>query len=176
MPRTVQRPILAQPDARALLAATRVDPLLHAAVSVMLMAGLRPTEAARLTVADYAPGDEPRLRVVGGRHIQIARSAAVAMDAYLASQEAEPGEPLLLGLQENLPQLVRRAAEQVGVQAGVHSLRRAAIAAALEDNPPHSHIEAYFGINKALDRKALTPLPEGYDAGMAATLEAAFGF
>jgi integrase len=169
------RPALSEGDARALLAETSADPLVHAAVSLMLLAGVRSTEVVRLAVVQYEPGPAPRLDVLGGRRIRIAPSAARAVDTYLASQDAEADEPLLLGVQGSLAKLVRRAADRAGVQAGVHSLRRAAIHAALADGAPPSHIEPYFGISKALDAKALVALPEGYDAAMARTLEAAFG-
>jgi integrase len=172
----LDRPVLSVPDARSLLAETQADPLLYAATSLMLMAGARPMEATSVTVADYQPGAEASI-LLGRRRIRIAPTAARAVDAYLVTQDADPAEPLLLGLQDVgvLPRLMRAAAERAGVPAGVHSLRRAAIAAALEDGAPPAHIEAYFGIEKALDRKALVPLSAGFDAGMAATLEAAFG-
>jgi integrase len=169
------RPVLSEAEARALLAETVADPLVHAAVALMLMAGVRATEVGRLTVAQYEPGPTPRLDVLGDRRIRIAPSAARAVDAYMASQQAAADEPLLLGVQAHLAKLVRRAAGRARVEAGVHSLRRAAIYAALADGAPPTHIEAYFGIPKRLDAKALTALPEGYDLAMARTLEAAFG-
>lgn len=177
----LDRPALSVDDARMLLAETRQDPLLHAAASLMLLAGARPQEAAEATIADYEPGTEPRIwlgqRWVTQRQVCIAPAAARALDEYLATQDADPEEPLLLGLQRvnTVHDLVRRAGVHAGVDAGAHSLRRAAIAAAWEDGAPAGHIEAYFGINKAVDPKALTSLPDGYDAAMARTLEAAFG-
>jgi integrase len=177
----LDRPALSLPDAQALLAETRQDPLLYAATSLMLFAGARPQEAAEATIADYEPGVEPRIwlgqRWVTQRQIRIAPAAAHALDEYLATQDADPEEPLLLGLQRvnTMHDLVRRAALHAGVDAGAHSLRRAAIAAAWEDGAPASHIEAYFGISKALAPEALTALPDGYDAALARTLEAAFG-
>lgn len=172
----LDRPALSTDEARVLLAETRKDPLLYAATSLMLLVSARRMEVIAASVGDFTPGVEPRLRL-DRRDIRIATSAARAVEGYLATQDAAPDEPLLLGLQEvgALPRLLRAAAGRAGVDARVHSLRRAAIGAALEDGAPPSHIEAYFGISKALDRKALVPLREGYDAAMARTLEAAFG-
>lgn len=172
----LDRPVLSTDEARALLAETRPDPLLEAAVALMLFVGARPMEAIAASVADFTPGAESQLRL-GRRRIRIAPSAARALEGYLPTQDAAPEEPLLLGLQEvgTLPRLLRAAAGRAGVEAGMHSLRRAAIGAALDDGAPPLHLEAYFGIDKALDRKALLPLRDGYDAAMARTLEAAFG-
>lgn len=172
----LDRPALSTDESRVLLAETRQDPLLHAAASLMLLVGARPMEAIAASVGDFTPGAEPRLRL-GRRDIRMAPSAARAVEGYLATQVTAEEEPLLLGLQEvgTLPRLLRAAAGRAGVEAGVHSLRRAAIGAALEDGAPPRHLEAYFGIDKALDRKALVPLPDKYDLAMARTLEAAFG-
>ncbi|MFF1343939.1 hypothetical protein ACFVYT_39980 [Streptomyces sp. NPDC058290] len=170
----LDRPVLSAPDARALLAETKPDPLLYAATALMLLAGARPMEVVALKVAHYAPGAEPHL-LLGERRIRIPGTAARAVDDYLATQDADHGEPLLLGVQDlGGPRLLRTAAGRAAVQAGVHSLRRAGIAAALEDGAPPHHIEAYFGISKPLDRKALVPLREGYDPAMARTLKVAF--
>jgi integrase len=172
----LDRPILSASEAQALVAETREDPLLYGAAVLMLLAGARPLEVTEAKVADYQPGSWSRL-LLGRRGVCIAPTAARALDAYLATQDAGPEEPLLLGLQTVgvLPRLLRRAAKRAGVEVGIHMLRRAAIAAAWEDGAPPSHIEAYFGISKALDAKALVALPKGYDAAMARTLEAAFG-
>lgn len=176
----IGRPILPTADARALLAGTRDsdDQLLHAAVSLLLLAGLRPGEAEELRVRDYTPGVAPQLRVGGAarhRQIRLAPSAAGALDLYLAGQDAEPEEFLLAGLQRVLlVQLVRRAAKHIDVEAGVADLRQTAIAAALEDGAPVHHVRTYFGVPKAPGRKDLLVVPGGYDAGIAAALEAAF--
>lgn len=176
----VDRPVLSTPDARALLTHTRDsdDPLLHAAASLLLLAGLRPREVEELHVADYTPGAEPQLSTGSPgspRRIRLAPSAAGALDLYLAGQDTEPEEPLLMGLQPVfLVQLVRRAAEAAGVSVGAPGLRQAAIAAALEDGTPVPHIQAYFGLGKTPGRRELVPVPEGYDAGIAAVLEATF--
>ena len=170
----LDRPTLSAEDACRLLAECRQDAALYAGVSLMLLAGLRPGEVDRLTVADYEPGPEPCLDV-DGRRIRIAPSAARALDAYLGLEDTEPGEPLLMGVQGHLQMLASHAAARADVRARVHDLRRAAMNAVLEDGAPMAHIEAYFGIGKALDREGLVPLPEGYDAAVARSLEAAFG-
>ncbi|WP_412079059.1 tyrosine-type recombinase/integrase [Streptomyces xanthophaeus] len=175
----LDRPTLSADEARALLAETREDLPLYAAVSLMLFAGARPGEAGGATVADYEP-KSARIwlgqRWGGLRQVRIAPSAARAIDTYLAAQDADPEEPLFLGLQgaNELPNLVRWAALRAGVDAGVHSLRQAAIAAALYDGAPVSHIEAYFGIGKWVDPVQPAGVPEGYDAAMARSLEVAF--
>ncbi|MFE2164905.1 hypothetical protein ACFXB3_07495 [Streptomyces sp. NPDC059447] len=177
----LDRPALSVPDAQQLLAETREDPLLHAAASLMLFAGARPTEVNEAKVTDYAPGAAARIwlgrRWEGLRQICIAPSAVHAIDAYLATQDADTEEPLFLGVQQahTLSNLIRGAAVRAGVDAGVHSLRQAAIAAALYDGTPVSHIEAYFGVGKWVDPVQPAGLPEGYDVAMARTLETAFG-
>ncbi|MEU8839908.1 hypothetical protein AB0D97_12375 [Streptomyces roseus] len=177
----LDRPALSVDEARVLLAETRQDPLLHAAASLMLLVGARPREVGEAVVSDYEPGESARIwlgrRWGGLRQVRIALSAARAIDAYLTTQDADPDEPLFLGLQEasTLTNLVRRAAVRAGVDAGVHSLRQAAIAAALYDGAPVSHIEAYFGIGKWVDPVRPAGVPEDYDMAMARTLEAAFG-
>ncbi|MBT2477668.1 hypothetical protein [Streptomyces sp. ISL-94] len=177
----LDRPTLSVSDASALLAETRSDALLHAAASLMLLAGARPQEVSEARVADYQPGAEPRIwlgqRWISLRQIRIAPAAARAIDEYLATQDTDPEEPLLIGLQSvnEVHNLVRLAAVRAGVDAGAHSLRQAAIAAALYDGAPPRHIEAYFGMNKSLDPVQPAGVPEGYDVAMARTLEAAFG-
>lgn len=176
----LDRPALSIDEACALLAETRQDPLLYAAVSLMLLAGARPREVADATVADYEP-EAARIwlgrRWGGLRQIRIAPSASRTINAYLAAQDTDPEEPLLLGIQgtSTLHNLLRRTTVRAGVDAGVHSLRQAAIAAALYDGAPVSHIEAYFGIGKFVDPVQPAGVSEGYDAAMARTLEAAFG-
>ncbi|KIF07516.1 hypothetical protein PL81_01515 [Streptomyces sp. RSD-27] len=172
----LDRPILSAVEARLFLAATREDPLLYTAAALMLLVGARGGEVTALTIADYEPGTESRL-LLEGRRIRIAPTAARAVDAYLAKQEAAPEEPLLPGLQKTgvLPRLLRRAADRASVEMRMYDLRRAAVAAAWEDGAPSAHIHAYFGVGKALASNAQVPLPEGYDAAMARTLEAAFG-
>jgi integrase len=177
-PPLVQRPILSGADGRAVLAATRDDPLVHASTALMLLAGLRPGEVSDLQVRDYEAGEQ-RLTVGGARRprtIRIAPSAADAVDTYLEGQDAAPGEPLLLaGLQGvKVVTLFSAAMRRAGVDARVHDLRRAAMAAVLEDGAPVQHLEAYFGITKSTARKDLTPVREGYDEGIAALLEAEF--
>lgn len=166
------------PLSRAALAAISDVPL-HAAATLMLLAGLRPGEVRRLRVLDWTPGVEPRLTVRSDRRertIRIAPSAASTLDAYLEGQNAELGEPLLLGLEHSwsMRRLFRDAMQQAGLDVDVLDLRRAAMAVALEDGTPMQHMEAYFGMSKTETRKDLTPVPDGYDAGIAAVLEAEF--
>lgn len=110
----------------------------------------------------------------------MACSVAAAVDAYLEGQETEPGEPLLLGLRPGgrdqfLPQVFRNAMRRADLDVSVHDLRRAAVAAVVDDGTPVRHVEAYFGISKTgSDRKDLVPLRNDYDRGIAATLEQAF--
>ncbi|MFD8389875.1 hypothetical protein ACFV2N_11900 [Streptomyces sp. NPDC059680] len=56
MIKAVERPILRATLARATLAATHDDPLLYAAASLILLAGLRSSEVGQLLVHDWAPG------------------------------------------------------------------------------------------------------------------------
>ncbi|WP_329167129.1 site-specific integrase (plasmid) [Streptomyces sp. NBC_01717] len=165
--------------AREALAATADDVLLQAGTRLMLVAGLRRGEVQALQVRDWQPGEDPRLTIRDGcceRTIRIAPSAAVLLDGYRAGQTADADEPLLLGLEREgaLPRLFGNAMRRAGLKVGVHDLRHAAIAAALEDGTPMSHIEAYFGLEKAETRKDLMPVREGYDRGIAAALEASF--
>ncbi|MFK0045549.1 hypothetical protein ACIQU4_15750 [Streptomyces sp. NPDC090741] len=177
----LDRPALSVDEARVLRAETCRDLLLYAATSLMLLGGARPREVGEAVVSDYESGGAARIwlgrRWGGLRQVCIAPSAARAIDAYLTTQDADPDEPLFLGLQETstLHDLVRWAAVRAGVDAGVHSLRQAAIAAALYDGAPVSHIEAYFGIGKWVDPVRPAGVPEGYDVAMARTLEAVFG-
>ncbi|MFF7411695.1 tyrosine-type recombinase/integrase [Streptomyces lydicus] len=176
-PPLLQRPILSGADGRAVLAATRDDPLVHASAALMLLAGLRPQEAVELRVRDYSPG-ERRLCVGGARRprtIRIAPSAAAAVDTCLEGQDAAPGEPLLAGLQGvKVVTLFSAAMRRAGLDARVHDLRRAAMAAVLQDGAPVQHLEAYFGIAKPPGRKDLVSVREGYDEGIATVLEAEF--
>lgn len=185
MVKAAVRPMLSASTARAALAATEDDLLLHAASSLLLLAGLRSGEATTLVVEDWQPGDDPRLAVRGlrtapDRTIRVAPTAAAAVDAYLAGQDAEPGEPLLLGLRPGgrgqfLPALFRDAMLRAGLEVSVHDLRRAAVAEVVADGTPVGHVEAYFGISKADEgRKDPAPLRDGYDRGIAAVLEQAF--
>ncbi|WP_329330702.1 tyrosine-type recombinase/integrase [Streptomyces sp. NBC_01454] len=176
-PPLLQWPTLTSAEGRAVLAATRDDPLVHASAALMLLAGLRPQEVSELRVRDYVLG-ERRLHVDGVRHpriIRIAPSAAAAVDAYLEGQDADPGEPLLVGLQGvkrvTLFAAAMRAAE---LDVRAHDLRRSAMGAVLEDGAPVQHLEAYFGITKSASRKDLVPVRDGYDEGIAAVLESAF--
>lgn len=181
MTTTLGRPPLTAPTARAALDATKGDVLLHAGTSLMLLAGLRPSEAVGLLVRDWAPGDDPRLTVRTERRqrtIRIAPTAAAVIDAYLGDQETEPDEPLLLGLKVGaiphlLHQVFAEAMRRADLDVRVHDLRRTAMAAVLEDGAPVAHIAAYFGLSKLLEQK--TPPPqEGYDVGIAAILETTF--
>lgn len=172
-------PSLSTEVARAAVAATRHDLVLHAGTSLMLLAGIRRGEAQRLRVRDWQPGEDPGLTIRDGyqeRIIRIAPSAVTALNGYLATQDSEPNEPLLLGLEREgvLPRLFGNAMRRSGLSVRVHDLRRAAIVAALEDGTPMAHIEAYFGLSKAEERKDLAPVREGYDRGIAATLETTF--
>jgi integrase len=180
MTRTLTRPILSTPAARAVLAATTEDPLLHAAVSLMLLAGLRPSEARRLLVQDWQPGDDPKVVIrgkVADRTVRVARSTATAVYDCLIGEDTELDEPLLLGLhpQGFLERVFRDVAQEAGLEVAVHDLRRAAMAVVLEDGTPIQHVEAYFGLSMAPGRKDLVGVPDGYDVGIAAVLEAAFG-
>ncbi|MGW2920449.1 hypothetical protein ACWDBF_21660 [Streptomyces angustmyceticus] len=177
--RRARRPPLSATDARAALAAVSDDVELHAAATLMLLAGLRPGEAQRLRVLDWTPGAEPRLTIRSDRRertIRIAPSAASTLDTLLEGENAELGEPLLLGLEGRwfVHRLFRDAMEQAGLDVDVLDLRRAAMAAALEDGTPMRHMENYFGMSKTEPRKDLAPVPDGYDAGIAAVLEAEF--
>ncbi|WP_329143375.1 tyrosine-type recombinase/integrase [Streptomyces sp. NBC_01456] len=176
-PPLLQRPILSGAEGRAVLAATRDDPLVHASAALMLLAGLRPQEVSELQVRDYVLG-ERRLHVGSVRRpriIRIAPSAAAAVDAYLEGQDADPGEPLLVGLQGvKVVTLFSAAMRAAGLDVRAHDLRRSAMAAVLEDGAPVQHLEAYFGITKSASRKDLVPVREGYDEGIAAVLEAEF--
>lgn len=183
MVRAVVRPILPTSVARAAVEATKDDPLLYAASSLMLLAGLRCGEATSLLVRDWSRGKDPKLTVRGlrmpeGRTIRVAPSAATAIDAYLAGEEAEPDEPLLIGLRPNgiphfLPKVFRDAMRRAGLDVSVHDLRRAAEAAVLEDGTPVAHVAAYFGMSKAADEQ-LTLVPDGYNRGIAVVLERTF--
>jgi integrase len=156
---------------------------LYAATSLMLFAGLRCGEATSLLVRDWAPGADPKLTVRGlrppeGRTIRVAPSAAAAIDGYLAGEETEPDEPLLIGLRPNgiphfLPKVFRDAMRRAGLDVSVHDLRRAAEAAVLEDGTPVAHVDAYFGMSKAAGQPPTSP-PEGYDRGIAEVLERTF--
>ncbi|MFJ8208076.1 hypothetical protein [Streptomyces sp. NPDC096033] len=172
----LDRPVLSVTDAQRLLAETQGDPLLCAAATLMLLAGARGGEVTAAAVADYEPAEQSYM-LLGERRICIAPTAARAVNAYLATQDARPEEPLLLGLQRAgvLPRLLRRAADRAGLEMRMYDLRRGAIAAAWEDGAPEAHVNAYFGVGKALAPNALVPLRKGYDVAIARTLEAAFG-
>jgi integrase len=183
MVRILERPLVKPSVARAAVEETRDDPLLYAGVSLMLLAGLRPSEVTSLLVRDWSPGDDPQLTVGGVRRprtIRVAQSAADRIEDYLGDEETAPEEPLLLGLKtQGIPHMVHRVFQdrmqqaQLGVDA--HDLRRAAIATVLEDGAPMQHVEAYFGISKTdLVGKQLVPLRDGYDRGIAAVLEETF--
>ncbi|MFD8865998.1 tyrosine-type recombinase/integrase [Streptomyces sp. NPDC059590] len=166
-------------DARAVFAEVRSDALARAGVALLLLAGLRPGEVEALRVKDYVHGEDGRRLRVGAermpRTIRLAPSAAAALDAYLEGQDTDPEDFLLPELRiPRLVQLVRAAAETAGVQAGVHDLRRAAVAAVVGDGAPVRHVEAYFGMSKVPGRKDLVPVRAGYDAGIIDVLERAF--
>ncbi|MFF8784876.1 hypothetical protein [Streptomyces sp. NPDC015125] len=174
-----RRPLPTTALARAALTAVSGDVELHAAATLMLLVGLRPGEVQRLRILDWTPGVEPRLTIRSDRRertIRIAPSAASALDEHLEGENAELGEPLLLGLEYHwfVHRLFRDAMQQAGLDVDVLDLRRAAMAAVLEDGTPMQHIEAYFGIAKSPGRKDLVPVREGYDEGIAAVLEAEF--
>lgn len=174
----VDRLPLSVPVARAVLPSVEHDPMMYAGAALMLLAGLRPGEVSRLTIADYEPGPEPRVTVDGNRRIRIAPTAAASLDAYLDGQDTEPDEPLLYGFHQRHGDMMRRVfeekTEQARLHVSMHDLRQAAMRAALEDGAPVAHIDAYFGTDKT---RQLDPrdLADGYDAAMARTLEAAFG-
>ncbi|MEV8475968.1 hypothetical protein [Streptomyces sp. NPDC051173] len=171
------RALLTVGDARAVLAQARDDAPVHAAISLLLLAGLRPIEAEALQTADYRP-DTGQLQIRAARRprtIRIAPTAGTALDTCLKTQNTGPGGYLLPGLSSTrFVQLVRGVAAAAGISAGVHDLRHAAIEAVLGDGTPVAHIERYFGLARTRDRKDLTALPEGYDAGIAAVLEQTF--
>jgi integrase len=147
-------------------------------VALLVYAGLRPKEVLELRVRDYAPGVEPRVCVGTLRHprtIRIARAAGATVDAYLASQDTEPDEPLLLGLRDTLlVQRVRAAGREVGAGVGVHDLRRAAVGAALAAGLSVPWVQAYFGMATHPELHDLVPVPEDYDVRVAEALERAF--
>lgn len=175
---TLDRPLLPATDARRVLDATADDPLVHAGVALLVYAGLRPREAMELRVSDYTAGAEPRLRVGTPRcprTIRIAPSASAALDAYLAGQDVEGDEPLLLGLRDTLlVQRVRAAGREVGVGVGVHDLRKTAVGAALAADLPVMWVQSYFGMFTAPEMHDLVPVPEDYDTRVADALETAF--
>ncbi|HMG63267.1 MAG TPA: tyrosine-type recombinase/integrase [Streptosporangiaceae bacterium] len=175
--RTVERPLPTRLDARRVLAETRRDPLLYTSVSLLLFTGVRAGEVTSLAVGDYAPGSR-RLAVGGVRYprtITIAPTAAGALDGYLGGEETAPDEPLLLGMRRGwLYPLLKEAADRAGVTAGMHDLRRAAIAAVIEAGRPADEVQAYFGLSVPLAANALTALPAGWDAQVASSLETAF--
>jgi integrase len=172
-------PILDEDVARAVLAATRGDALLHAGTSLMLLAGLRPSEVRHVLVPDWAPGADPQLTIregIAARSIRIAPSAASALGGYLAGEDAEPDEPLLTGLevQGRLERAFRTAMRRAGLTAGIHDLRRTAVAAVREDGTPPAHTRAYFGFRETWDQPDEVAPREGYDRGIAAMLESSF--
>ncbi|MGW0780285.1 hypothetical protein [Streptomyces sp. NPDC002913] len=172
------RPVLLPEVGRAALAATRGDAAVHVGAALMLLAGLRPGEVSDLLVRDWIPGADPKMTVPGrpGPAIRVAPTAATAVDAYLASQNAELDEPLLVGLErDSLPYLFADAARQAQLTVHAHDLRRAAMAVVLEDGTPVRHLEAYFGASKAPARHGLLPMEEGYDRGIVSVLESTFG-
>lgn len=174
----LERSALSIPVARAVLPSVQHDPMLHAGTALMLLVGLRPGEVSRLTVADYEPGPEARLTVDGDHRICIAPSAAASLDAYLASQDTEPDEPLLFGFDRRhgdmMRQVFTRETKKARLHVSMHDLRQVAMMAALEDGAPVAHIDAYFRVDKS-HRWTTEDLADGYDAAMARTLEAALG-
>lgn len=174
----LDRPIPTAAELTALRNAAEHDPLLHATITLLIYTGARTTEAAELLVRDYAPGAEPALRLgassrSGLRTIRIARTATTALDSYLAGQNTDSDEPLLLGIQNG--QCIRMLHRlSAGRELWAHDLRRAAIAAALADGTPTRFVNAYFGMSKSTDVNSLVGLPDGYDTGIADALDAAF--
>lgn len=172
-------PAIDEDVARAALAATAGDPLLHAGTALMLLAGLRPSEVRHALVKDWTGGDDPRLTIQGKgttRTIRVAPTAAKAVTTYLAGGHAKPAGAFLLGLGAGgrIARLLLRATQQTGLVVSVDDLRRSAVAAALEDGTPPAHLEAYFGLAKPESRKDSAPVREGYDCGIAALLEQTF--
>ncbi|GAB2882188.1 hypothetical protein GCM10027074_58180 [Streptomyces deserti] len=181
--RTVgQKPLLPVSVARAALDATRNDQLLYAGTSLLLLAGLRRDEATGLLVGDWSSGMDPRVTIRQRRQartIRVAATAAAAVDACLEAEEAELDEPLLLGLKSAgnsylLSRLFQGRMRNAGLNVRTHDLRRAAIAAVVQDGTPTVHVEAYFGLSKAALGTQLVPTPEGFDREIAALLEATF--
>lgn len=178
----VGRPPLTPAVARAALAATADDVMLHAAAVLMLLAGLRRGEATGLLVGDWHPGEDPKLTVrsrVQERTIRVAPTVAAAVDDLLAGEDAEPDEPLLLGLKpRGIPFMLHRrfddATKRVSLDAAIHDLRRTAQAVVVEDGTPVTHVGAYFGLHVNVEGEPLVPVPEGYDRGIVQVLEAAF--
>lgn len=146
--------------------AQATDARTRATLGLLLLAGLRVCEVQQLHVADYIP---PRLRVGDRRPrtIAVAPSCAGALEALPLHDG-----PLLLpeASTTRLVTLVRAGARQAGVEAGVHDLRHAAIAAAIDDGTPIAQVQAYFGITRGIP----AGLRQGWDRGVAAGLEAAF--
>ncbi|MGW8679685.1 hypothetical protein ACWGNN_01210 [Streptomyces sp. NPDC055817] len=177
----VGRPPLTSAVARAALAALADDELLHAAGALMLLTGLRRGELTELLVREWHPGPDPKVTVrsrVQERTIRVAPTAAAAVDGLLAGEDAEPQEPLLLGLKPDgipfmLPRLFGAAMKRAGLDVTAHDLRRTAQAVVIEDGAPMAHVNAYFGLAKFED-KPLVPVPEDYDRGIIQVLEAAF--
>ncbi|MDX2702133.1 tyrosine-type recombinase/integrase [Streptomyces sp. PA03-6a] len=165
-------------DARALLAHTAPSVELHAGVCLMLYAGLRRGELTDLHVRDYTPGAEPTIRIGALRHprtIRLAPTAAAAVDAYLATQDADPDDYLLPGLTDTkLAVRLRAAANAAGVTARSHDLRTTAVSAVLESGLPMLYLQPYFGLSAALGPNDLDGPPKGYDQAVALALEVAY--
>ncbi|MFD4652660.1 hypothetical protein [Streptomyces sp. NPDC058441] len=178
----VGSPPLTPAVARAALVAMADDELLHAAGVLMLLAGLRRGEVTGLLVGDWHPGEDPKLTVRSRgqeRTIRVAPTAAAVLDDLLAGEDAEPREPLLLGLKPDgipfrLPRLFDEAMKRAGLDATTHALRRTAQMAVIEDGTAMAHLNAYFGLSAKFEDKPLVPVPEGYDLGIVQVLEAAF--
>jgi integrase len=144
-------------------------------VSPLAYAGLRPAELTGLMMVDYDPaGSTLRVGAVRSpRTIRIARSAAEALDAYLAVDVTEPDETLLMGLHRAaLREFLFRASAVVGVSLRSHDLRKAAIGAAVAARLPRDQVTAYFGFSAGRPA-GIVPVQDG-GAAVAAVLERAF--
>lgn len=176
VPRAAERPLPTRLDARRILAECGRDVVLHTAATVLMYTGIRVGELTALKIHDYDP--TARTLAVGTlrhpRTITIARSAAAALDAYLEGGETAAEEPLIMGLPRKwMYPLLQEAAQRAGVEAGVHDLRRAAMAAAVDADRSIREVQAYFGVSAALITEDLVPLRDGWDREVAEALERA---
>ncbi|MFF5304756.1 hypothetical protein ACFY5F_35895 [Streptomyces sp. NPDC013161] len=168
--------------ARAALESTRRTPLLYAATSLLLLAGLRRNETTRLLRNDWQSGNDPRVTVRGQRkvrRIRVAAGVAEAVEAQLIGAVIKPTESLLPGLHAasapyRLSQLFQARMREESLHVTVSDLRRAAIAAAIESGTPLAHIREYFGLSRVVKREELPRIPEGFDRRIAALLEEKF--
>ncbi|MFI2078452.1 tyrosine-type recombinase/integrase [Streptomyces triculaminicus] len=174
----LDRPPVSAKDAARVLATAADDPLEYASVAMLVLVGLRPSEAVVLRPEDYAQEKGRPVLSTGTfshpRTIEIAPTAARALDMVIESSDGS-SEFLLPGMSDTrLVRLVRSIGRGLELDVGVHQLREAAVRVGLEDGTPVQHIEAYFGFSKAPGRRDLVPVREGYDHSLAQVLEETF--